>query len=447
MVPGLTASTANAEEGVPASLVEAGDFLQIALPAAGGITTLLLDDKEGQKMWLYSLSTQVVTVAVLKEAVNKTRPDGGKHSFPSGHTAAAFMGASFIQRRYGWFWGIPSYGLAGLTGYSRIRADKHDIHDVFWGAAIGTMSTYIFTTPYRVGDTEIAIAPSVSGNYVGMNLAFTEADEPLFDQVFQMSNFADEPEEKDNKNIQVSTGTDPTEIRSRFEFSFGALDQTRAVEPSARRITAHLYTARFDWAFHPSQLIGIQGQWVRNRLDPYNSCGIGDLLFEYKLRFHENTDAQWWQARAASIGMDTLLPTGNASKGTGLDAWVLRPKVTGAWTVVRNVNFYPTFSFYCSPYKKSDRSMQMIGLETMVEYKFPNGVYLNWAPEFLWGKSSAGDDTANHYFEIGVPLEKNFYIYGQYALIGNGNRLLNAPDTTRRRRYDDLVVFGLRWLF
>jgi hypothetical protein len=357
------------------------------------------------------------------------------------------MGASFIQRRYGWFWGIPSYGLAGLTGYSRTQADAHDIHDVFWGAAIGTMSTYIFTTPYRVGDTEIAIAPSVSDNYVGMNLAFTEVDEPLFDRVFQMSNFADELEENDNKNIQVSTGTDPTEIRSRFEFAFTAMDQTGAVDPSAREVTAHLYTARFDWAFHPSQLIGIQGRWVKNWLDPYNSCGIGDTQLEYKLRFYENTDAQWWQGRAGMVGIDTMLPTGSASKGTGFDAWVIRPKVTGAWTFVRNVNFYPTFSFYRSLYEKADRKMQMTSLETMVEYKFPNGVYLYWAPEFIWDKFSEEDDTANHYFELGVPLEKDFYVYVMYALIGNDNWILNPPASDRPRYYDDTATFGLRWLF
>jgi membrane-associated phospholipid phosphatase len=447
VVPGVTTSTANATEGIPSGLEKTGDILQIVLPAAGAGATLLLDDKEGQKMWIYSFVTNIGTVSTIKLTVDKTRPNEGKHSFPSGHTAAAFMGASFIQRRYGWFWGVPSYGLAGVVGYSRVRATKHDIYDVIGGASIGIMSSYIFTKPYRVGDTEVAFAPTISEDYVGLNLAFKEAREPLFDRVFQMSNFAEDLETNDNKNIQISTGTDPTEIRSRFEFWFGAMDQTGAVEPSAREVTATLYTARFDWAFHPSQLVGVDLQWVQNRQDPYNSCGIGDTVVEYRLRWHEDTDARWWEPRAMSTGIDQSFPTGSASKGTGFDAWVVRPKVTGAWTFVRNVNFYPTFSFYCSPYEKSDRSMQMIGLETMVEYKFPNGVYFNWAPEFLWDKHSEEDDTANHYFEIGVPLEKDFYIYGQYALIGNANWVLNPPDTDRPRYYDDLAVIGLRWLF
>ena len=82
-------------------LEEFGDVVQIALPAAGIAAAWFKGDQEGQSMWLKSLLTQIGTVGVIKFTVDKTRPQSGRHSYPSGHTAAAFMGASFLQRRYG----------------------------------------------------------------------------------------------------------------------------------------------------------------------------------------------------------------------------------------------------------------------------------------------------------------------------------------------------------
>lgn len=74
------------------------------------------------------------------------RPDhSNDNSFPSGHTSTAFQGASFIHLRYGFLKGLPAYGVATFVGYSRVHADKHYVSDVVAGAALGTLSTYLFT--------------------------------------------------------------------------------------------------------------------------------------------------------------------------------------------------------------------------------------------------------------------------------------------------------------
>ena len=79
----------------------AGDILQIALPALAYGMTFAYQDPEGRKQFYPSfLSTLGITYA-LKYGIHSERPNGGEHAFPSGHTAAAFSGASFIQRRYG----------------------------------------------------------------------------------------------------------------------------------------------------------------------------------------------------------------------------------------------------------------------------------------------------------------------------------------------------------
>ncbi|WP_206362839.1 phosphatase PAP2 family protein [Stenotrophobium rhamnosiphilum] len=86
---------------------------------------------------------EVATYA-LKYAVNAKRPNGGSQSFPSGHTAAAFMGAEFIRKEYGPWWGLPAYGAASWVGYTRVKSHNHYWRDVIGGAALGVLSNYDF---------------------------------------------------------------------------------------------------------------------------------------------------------------------------------------------------------------------------------------------------------------------------------------------------------------
>ena len=76
----------------------------------------------------------------LKFAVDRTRPDGGAYSFPSGHTSAAFATAAVLQHDYGVAAALPAYALGGFIGWSRVRSNHHWLSDVAFGAAIGLVS-------------------------------------------------------------------------------------------------------------------------------------------------------------------------------------------------------------------------------------------------------------------------------------------------------------------
>ena len=133
-------------------LEDTGDVLQIALPVSAGLMTLIKKDYQGTKKMALSYTTTLAVTYSLKYLTNKQRPEGRKDfkSFPSGHTASAFSGASFIQRRYGWKYGTPAYVLATIVALSRTEAPDgyHDGWDVLAGAAIGIGSTYLFTKPF-----------------------------------------------------------------------------------------------------------------------------------------------------------------------------------------------------------------------------------------------------------------------------------------------------------
>ncbi|PNU18580.1 PAP2 family protein [Geothermobacter hydrogeniphilus] len=144
------------------SFETAGDVLQVLLPATGFSAALYLHDGEGQKQFLKSFAVNLGTTLALKYSIDKPRPEGhGGQSFPSGHSSSAFQGATFIQRRYGWRYGVPAYLAATYVGWSRVEgeSDKHDVVDVLAGAGIGYLSSWLFTTPYHNLQISVVATP------------------------------------------------------------------------------------------------------------------------------------------------------------------------------------------------------------------------------------------------------------------------------------------------
>lgn len=86
-----------------------------------------------------------ITTNALKYTTKVQRPDGSsRNSFPSGHTAMAFMGAEFLYQEYKdvspWI-GAAGYTVAAGTGFFRMYNNRHWFTDVLAGAGIGILST------------------------------------------------------------------------------------------------------------------------------------------------------------------------------------------------------------------------------------------------------------------------------------------------------------------
>lgn len=146
-----------------------GDILRILIPAVGlGSTILYEEGYEGTIQFFKSIAASELISKGLKIATHKRRPNGECcKSFPSGHTSSAFMGASFIHKRYGWKYSIPAYFGAIFVGYSRVQADKHFVEDVVAGAAIGILSSFHFTQPYK----GFTIKPMAGNDFYGVSLS------------------------------------------------------------------------------------------------------------------------------------------------------------------------------------------------------------------------------------------------------------------------------------
>jgi len=128
------------------------DWLQYA-PAAV-MVGVKATGYDGRSSWgrmlvsdAFSVAIMSATVNGLKYTVSRPRPDGSRNnSFPSGHTATAFMTATMLHKEYGWknpWFSIGGYTAAAITGVSRLMNNKHWMSDVVAGAAIGIGAVHL----------------------------------------------------------------------------------------------------------------------------------------------------------------------------------------------------------------------------------------------------------------------------------------------------------------
>lgn len=148
----------------PADTIETlGSIGAIALPASGLVAAALHRDRNGAVQLAESYGTAMAVVYILKPLVDRQRPDGSGQSFPSGHSASAFAGAAFLQRRYGWSYGMPAYAVATFVAYSRVESKRHWTSDVIAGGAIGIASNLVFTHRRSTVTVLPAMAPRGAG--------------------------------------------------------------------------------------------------------------------------------------------------------------------------------------------------------------------------------------------------------------------------------------------
>ncbi len=88
-----------------------------------------------------------VIVYPFKEYSRELRPDSSTYnSFPSGHTAQAFVAATFLHKEFGkksiWY-SIGAYTCASAVGVMRILNNRHWLSDVLVGAGIGIVATNV----------------------------------------------------------------------------------------------------------------------------------------------------------------------------------------------------------------------------------------------------------------------------------------------------------------
>ncbi len=162
---------------------------------------LKLSGVEGRSDWPRFLASAAMSYGIMagmtkaiKSTAHEMRPDGStRDSWPSGHTAISFAGATILHKEYGmtrspWY-SVAGYGVAAATGMMRVINNRHWGSDVLSGAGIGIMSTEI---AYALSDvlfkekgllrsdmeytTGSAVCPSFLSVSLGMGFGLRELD-------------------------------------------------------------------------------------------------------------------------------------------------------------------------------------------------------------------------------------------------------------------------------
>ncbi|MDR1684061.1 MAG: phosphatase PAP2 family protein [Elusimicrobiota bacterium] len=122
------------------------DYLEFAPAGAALLLPLILKTphkSETGEFLAKSAVSHVLSFGILesmKRGFDHERPDGGRYSFPSGHTTVAFLGAQILFLEYKdtnkWL-AYGAYPVAVFVGIDRAINNRHWYSDIFVGAALG----------------------------------------------------------------------------------------------------------------------------------------------------------------------------------------------------------------------------------------------------------------------------------------------------------------------
>ena len=127
----------------------ADDYIQY-LPVISNISLEFLGvkAKHSFKERLITTATSYLAMGIMvngiKLTIHEKRPDSSaRNSFPSGHTATAFMGAELVRMEYGIGYAIGAYSIASGVAFLRLYNNRHWFNVIITGAGIGILSARI----------------------------------------------------------------------------------------------------------------------------------------------------------------------------------------------------------------------------------------------------------------------------------------------------------------
>ena len=166
--------------------IEADEYLRfVPMGAVYGLSLLGAEAKHGYVDRTLELGVSFAALTTIgygcKYLVHSPRPDGSfNNSFPSGHTATAFMGAELVRIEYGddssWL-AVGAYTGATAVGALRVYNNRHWVTDVIAGAGVGILSARIgyWMLPYtrrvmhNLTGCELFVCPAASSGGAALN--------------------------------------------------------------------------------------------------------------------------------------------------------------------------------------------------------------------------------------------------------------------------------------
>ena len=148
------------------------DVLTGVIPIGAFWYTHNIDDRNGRDQMLWSIGSSLAVITTARVAFDSTdygtRPNGHPYGFPSGHIAFLGSAAAFVQDRYGWKAGIPSWAVTAYTAYVRVEDEHHKWRDVVVSAVIVQGISWYFVEPYP----QVRVLPFSKEDGSGLQLEY-----------------------------------------------------------------------------------------------------------------------------------------------------------------------------------------------------------------------------------------------------------------------------------
>jgi hypothetical protein len=166
-------------------------------------------------------------------------------------------------------------------------------------------------------------------------------------------------------------------------------------------------------------------------LDPDTSTGsnsgFGDVIVSLSYVPSTTISAHPWVPRTVGTGFAVLAPTGKASDGRSLDAWVVAPYVGLVVPLTKRFFLAPQVGYVHSLDKTvGGTDLRLAFAEVGVGFVAINGFWTSYFPQFV--RDLETDEWAiNHRFAIGKMLSKEFGISLDISLIERFNFGSNLP--------------------
>ncbi|TYZ11973.1 phosphatase PAP2 family protein [Hymenobacter lutimineralis] len=146
------------QQAFPNFHTKVDDYLILAPYAELAIATLAGVESRNDRlnMALVVVKSELIfaaAVTALKYTTGIRRPDGSnRQSFPSGHTAQAFLAASIVHTEFrdkSQWYGVGAYTIATSVAALRMLNNRHWQSDVVAGAGLGILSAHLGYLTHR----------------------------------------------------------------------------------------------------------------------------------------------------------------------------------------------------------------------------------------------------------------------------------------------------------
>jgi len=138
---------------------------------------------------------------------------------------------------------------------------------------------------------------------------------------------------------QEDTSTRPSEERATQRLDFGVDFYSSDTGNIRRGGLNYTWSPLADHSFAATLPV------ISSRLGNVEGSGIGDLVLRYNWVPAETLSAEPWVPNSLGIGVGLLIPSGDASQGTGGDQWVIGPTLGFVARLGRRTTLLPQLQY------------------------------------------------------------------------------------------------------